>query len=154
MPYGLKFVGNGNDWYGNSTFPSGIASTSGGNINPPAGNYFVYFNDVSGEFFLASTSANANAGTPYALIGLTGDFSSWSTSSEPGLIQNPTNPYKWSAKITLTAGTAKFIDTGGADWWGESSTGIASLTGGNIAINAGNPQVTFNSATGEYTFTY
>ncbi|WHZ06469.1 MAG: hypothetical protein OJF59_000222 [Cytophagales bacterium] len=156
---GIKFRAN-HGWttsWGSSTFPSGYSSTSGGNINITAGNYFVYFNDVSGEFFFGNTTNNPDAGTPYGQIGLIGDSTPGGWSTDSFMIQNPANPYKWSLKIALGAGGAKFRANGA--WttnWGNTTfpNGIGTLGGANIAVTpAGDYAVTFNSATGEYTFT-
>jgi hypothetical protein len=168
LPYGLKFVGDQNTWIGSnsSSYHSGYASTSGGNINPPVGNYFVYFNDVSGEFFFGSTGDNAGAGTPYNQMGFVGDANPGGWNTDTFMIQDPTNPYKWSLKvidangkpIPLTAGGAKF--RANAAWttsWGGTTfpSGVGTTQNGpNIPVTAGTPQITFNSATGEYTFTY
>jgi hypothetical protein len=144
--------------WGGSSIPSGYASTTGGDMSVPKGNYFVYFNDVSGELIFGNTDNNLASGTPYNQISLIGDFNSWS--SDAYLIKNPTDPYKWSGKITMDfgaggSGGAKFrANSAWTTAWGGSTfpNGTGSTSGGNISATSGTYQVTFNSATGEYTF--
>jgi hypothetical protein len=155
---GVKIRAN-HDWttnWGNATFPSGYGTNGGANIPQTAGTYFVYFNDVSGEFFFGNTTNSAQ--TPYTAIGVIGDATPNGWGADSPLIQNPANPYKWSAKVVLTGtGTyAKFRADGA--WtvnWGASTfpNGIGTQNGPNIPAVAGTYQITFNSATGEYTFT-
>ncbi len=114
------------------------------------------FDDVSGEFFFGNTSNNAGASLPYNQIGLIGDFNGWST--DVFLIQNPNNTFKWSAKVNLaTSGGAKFRANGAwtTSWGGSAFPNGAGTTNNdpNITIPLGTYQITFNSATGEYTFT-
>ena len=156
----VKFRAN-HDWttsWGSSTFPSGYSATSNEpNIAVTQGTYFVRLNDVSGEFFFGNTSNNAE--TPYGRIGIIGDATpnGWND-PDTQLIQNPANPYKWSGKVTLTgSGTyAKFrADNGWTVNWGATifPKGVGTQNGPNIPATAGTYQITFNSATGEYTFT-
>jgi hypothetical protein len=74
------------------------------------------------------------------------------------MIQNPANPYKWSAKVILIGPgkNAKFrADNAWTVNWGAATfpNGIGTQDGANIPATAGTYQITFNSATGEYTFT-
>ncbi|MBS1541460.1 MAG: SusE domain-containing protein [Bacteroidetes bacterium] len=155
---GIKFRAN-HAWttsWASATSPSGYASTSApGNINIAAGNYFVYFNDVSGEFMFGNTAA----ATPFTPIGVVGDATpnGWN-GPDIAMIQNPTNPYKWSVKAALVGGkSAKFRVNN--DWttnWGGNSfpSGIAGLgSSDNIPVQTSYTyQITFNSLTGEYKF--
>ncbi len=137
---------------------SGWGVGNGGNIPVTASaTYFVYFNSATSEFFFGDATNNPSAGIPYNSISIIGDGTPGGWGADTNLIQNPANPYEWSAKVALTAGSAKFRKTN--DWgtnWGSNTfpNGIGTQGGANIPVNAGAAQVTFNSATGEYTFTY
>jgi hypothetical protein len=156
----MKFRAN-NAWttnwglgYVSPTGLSGWGSQNGANVPvTTSGTYFVYINAATGEFFLGNTSNS----TPYTQIGIIGDGTPGAWSTDTYLIQDPANPYKWSAKVTLTAAFAKF--RANSAWtvnWGNTTfpNGVGTAGGPNIPVNAGTPQITFNSATGEYTFTY
>lgn len=140
--------------WGGLTGSSGFASTSGGNINVAAGNYFVYFNDVSGELFIGSTTNNSTAGTPYGKIGAIGDFNGWG--ADALLIKNPSNPYKWSGKITFstTGGVKLRADQAWTTSWGGAALVGQGTTQGdpNIPVPTGTYQINFNALTGEYSF--
>ncbi|MBI1769374.1 MAG: SusE domain-containing protein [Bacteroidetes bacterium] len=155
----LKFRAN-HDWttsWGCSTFPSGYSATSNvPNITVKAGTYFIRFNDVSGEFFFGGTANNSN--TPFGKIAVIGDATPGGWSTDTDLIQNPNNPFKWSGKVVMTGtGTyAKFrADHAWTMNWGDTAfpAGQGTKDGPNIPVTAGTYQITFNSATGEYTFT-
>lgn len=144
----MKFRKTG-DWgtnWGASTFPSGWGIADGPNIVVTAGTYFVRLDIATGEYAFGP----ANRATPYAVVGIigtatTGTDAGWG--ADIPLIKNPANPFKWSKKFTLFAGEAKF--RANSDWgvnWGNGSNNITGIT-------AGTYQVTFNTLTGEYTFT-
>lgn len=154
---------NGYNWgtsYASPTGLSGWATQSGGNIPiANAGNYFVYINIGTGEYFFGNVDNNSTAQTAQGKISLIGDFNGWpNDTSDPELIQDPQNPYKWSAKIKLTAGGAKLrANHAWTTSWGGSTfpNGVGTTKNDpNIPVTTGSPQITFNSATGEYTFTY
>ncbi|GHN01267.1 hypothetical protein WSM22_27560 [Cytophagales bacterium WSM2-2] len=155
----LKFRAN-HDWttsWGSGSFPSGYSATSNvPNIAVKAGTYYIRFNDVSGEFFFGSTANNSNA--PFGKISVIGDATPGGWAADTELVQNPINPFKWSGKVKLTGtGTyAKF--RANDDWamnWGDTNfpAGKGVKDGANIPVTAGTYQITFNSATGEFTFT-
>jgi hypothetical protein len=153
----LKFRANhdwGTNWgTGTSTSLSGYAANNGGNMVIPAdGTYFVYINTATKEYFFGKTAHD----DPYADIGIIGDATAGGWSSDTNLTRDPSNLYKWSGKFTLTAASAKFRANN--DWavnWGNNTfpSGIAIQDGPNIPTTAGVYFVTFNTATGEYTFT-
>jgi len=160
----VKFRANndwGTNWGPGTASPTGLSGwgVENGNNIPitTSGNYFVYINAASGEYLIGSVDNNPGAGTPYNQIGIIGDGTPGGWNTDTYLIQDPANPYKWSAKVQLTAASAKF--RANTDWtinWGAAAfpNGIGNQNGANIPVTAGNPQITFNSATGEYTFTY
>lgn len=151
---GVKFRAN-HDWgtnWGSKGFPSGIGVNNGDNITLATGNtFYVWFNDVSGEYFFGATANSAPYATGVSLIGPAA--SDWST--DVPLTTNPNNSYLFSKIVTLTDGDTKFRHTN--DWnvnWGGSTFpgGIGIGNGPNIPAKAGKYFVTINSLTGEYLF--
>jgi len=136
-----------------TTSLSGYGAKNGPNISiAEAGDYFVYINVASGEYFFGK----ADRATAYSDIGVIGDATPGGWGSDTNIIKNPSNPYKWSGTLTLGPGEAKFRAEN--DWavnWGGSAfpAGVAVQNGPNIPVTAGTYVITFNSATGEYTFT-
>jgi hypothetical protein len=150
----LKFRANDawdNNW-GATGFPSAFGTGGGPNINVAvSGTYFIYFNDVSGEYFFGPETF----ATPYTSVGIIGSATANGWDSDTDLVKNPSNPYKYSGKITITDGEAKFRADNAWDVnWGASGfpSGAGALNGANIPVQAGTYFVTFNSATGEYNF--
>jgi hypothetical protein len=157
----LKFKAN-QDWAFNwgpatdatKTDLSGYGVKDGKNIVIPAdGDYFVSINVATGDYFFGKPNRNV----PYTDIGLIGDGTPNGWGTDTDLIRNPSNPFRWSGKMSLTSLEAKFrADNGWAVNWGALSfpKGTGSQDGSNIKITEdGTYQITFNSATGEYTFT-
>lgn len=154
----LKFRAN-QDWGYNWGISSGAAKNlsgygvnNGSNISiATAGTYFIYINVATGDYFFGKT----NSKVAYTDIGIIGDATPGGWDNDTNLTKNPSNPYKWSGKLTLSAGEAKFrADNDWAANWGDASfpTGVATSGGPNIKVTAGTYQITFNSSTGEYTF--
>ena len=143
------------DWgtnFGSSTYPSGWGVGNGSNIPVKAGTYFVRIDIATGEYFFAPT----NRSTSYSDVSIIGSGTPGGWGADTNLIQNPANPFKFSKKIAIVDGEAKFRKTG--DWgvnWGQATfpNGVGTDGGPNIPVSAGTYQITFNSATGEYTFT-
>lgn len=139
---------------------SGWGVQDGANISvTKSTNYFVYINTATGEFFFGDVTNNPGAGTPYNQIGIIGDATPNGWGGDTQMIQNPANKYKWSLKVTLTGPGQYAKFRANSDWtvnWGDSgfANGIGTQGGANIPVNAGKAQVTFNSATGEYSFSY
>ncbi|MEM1320066.1 MAG: SusF/SusE family outer membrane protein [Bacteroidota bacterium] len=138
------------DNWGGDDFPAGVAVAGAGNIKVSApGDYRVTFNTASLEY-------NFEPLIPiYNTIGLIGTATPGSDTVDTDLTQNPNDPSLWSANMTLTDGWAKFRAED--DWtvnWGADSfpTGTGSINGDNIPVVAGEYNVNFNSATGEYSF--
>jgi hypothetical protein len=144
------------DWgtnWGAATYPSGWGVPDGANIPVKAGTYFVRIDIATGEYAFGP----ANRSTPFADIGVIGDSTPNGWGSDTDLIKNPANPFKWSKKLTLTAGEAKFrADNDWATNWGDAPFpgGVGTQDGSNIKnVTSGTYQITFNTLTGEYTFT-
>jgi hypothetical protein len=155
----LKFRAN-HDWGTNwgitsgttNTNLSGIGSLNGGNmVISEEGDYFVYINTATKEYFFGK----ADRGTAFADVGVIGNATPGGWDNDTNLIKNPSNPYKWSGFMTLVAGESKFRANNdwGVNWGGNTfPNGVATQNGPNIPSTAGTYYITFNSATGEYTF--
>lgn len=136
-----------------ATSLSGYSEQNGGNMEiVAAGEYFVYINIATGDYLFGKT----DRGVPYLDLGIIGDSTPGGWSDDTDLISNPSNPYKWSATVTLVDGEAKFRADN--DWgvnWGEATfpTGVGTSGGPNIPVAAGTYFISFNTATGEYSFT-
>ena len=150
---GAKFRAN-DDWaknWGADPYPSGYGIQDGPNIPVKAGTYAIWFNDMSGQYFIMPT----NRATPYASIGILGDATPGGWDDDTDLIQNPGNPFLWSKYVTVATGAAKFrADDDWAVNWGASQFpgGIGAQDGPNIETKEGTYFVTFNTGTGEYYF--
>ncbi len=137
------------DNWGATDFPTGMGLPGGDNIPVPAGDYLVTFNSATGYYNFESLI------TVYGTVGVIGDATPGGWGDDTDLEQNPSDPSKWSANITFTDGEAKFRAED--DWavnWGAADfpSGIAVQDGPNIPVVAGEYNVQFNSATGEYNF--
>lgn len=153
----LKFRANhdwGTNWgtNGSATARSGWGVLDGPNMQiTEAGQYFVYINVATGEYFFGKP----DRATPFSDIGVIGNATPGGWDNDTNLIRNPANPYKWSGTLNLTAGEAKFRANN--DWginWGNNTfpTGVAVQNGPNIPVPADTYLITFNTATGEYSF--
>jgi hypothetical protein len=150
----VKFRAN-HDWttnWGSTTFPSGYGVGGGPNISIATGNsFFVWFNDVTGEYYFGATANAAPYATGVSLIGPAA--SDWST--DVTLTTNPNNSYLFSKIVTLVDGDTKFRHTNdwNVNWGGSTFPGGLGIQGGpNIPAKAGKYFVTINSLTGEYLF--
>jgi hypothetical protein len=136
--------------WGGPTFPSGYGVGNGPNIKVKGNTYFVWFNDVSGQYHFGTTANSV----PYTGVSLIGPGAAdWST--DVNLTKNPSNGFLFSKIVTMNDGDTKFRKTG--DWgvnWGGSlfPAGIGLQNGPNIPAKSGKYFVTFNSLTGEYYF--
>lgn len=137
--------------WGSDTYPSGYATVNGPNVPVTAGTYFVWFNDVTGEYALMKPGDK----DPYATIGVIGTATPGGWDTDTDLIQDPTNPYRWSKVITLSEGDIKFrADNDWTDDWGGSllPKGVGIKGGSNLPVKAGQYVIYFHSGTGEYYF--
>lgn len=149
----MKFRKTG-DWgtnWGGNTYPSGWGTQDGPNIAVKAGTYFVWINIATGEYAFGPT----NRSQPYAGASIIGSGTPGGWGADTNLIQSPANAFKYSKKVVIVDGEAKFRKTG--DWgvnWGQTTfpNGVGTDGGPNIPVAAGTYQITFNSLTGEYTF--
>lgn len=132
-----------NNW-ANTTFPMGTAVKDGSSIPVIAGTYNVTFNIKTGDYSFTSPSDIGIIGD--ALYGWSFDVDMQSTDGITYTLLN----------YPFTFGSIKFRQNNNWDvsWGGWAfPTGIADpIYGGNIYVQAGNYNVTFNKITGEYSF--
>ena len=113
------------------------------------------------ELLFSATDTKGNTNTekvlvdvgPYS-VGIIGDaVGGWD--NDINMNQSPTDPTVWTLTVTASGGSAKFRLNDGWDTnWGAGDfpTGVGVQDGANIPVPAGTYDVTFNSATGEYSF--
>jgi len=140
------------DWavnWGSADFPSGIGTQDGSDIPvSPAGKYMITFDTMSGAY-------NFEPIIDFTAISIIGDATAGGWATDTDLTQDSGNPDLWRANVTLIDGELKF--RANHDWgiaWGGTDfpIGVGDLAGGNIPAVAGEYQVSFNTATAEYSF--
>jgi hypothetical protein len=153
----LKFRANA-DWgtnWGSTEFPTGTATLNGPNIPvTPIGSYKVTFNCSTGAYTFTTTCGE---------VGMIGEFNGWA--GDQWMTRDEANPDSWTGVVIFTAasdpdgnGIVEMKFRQNADWgvnWGSSEfpSGTATANGPNIPVPLGSYVVTFNCATGAYTFT-
>ncbi len=136
-----------------ATWPSGTAVKGAqGNITSQAGEYNVTFDILTGEYTFEPTFVLYNS---IGIIG-TATPNGWAD-PDTDMEVNPNNPSEWFLQTTLTDGVLKFRanDMWEVAWGNANSdfpSGIGSTTEGDITVVAGEYKITFNSATGAYSF--
>lgn len=88
-------------------------------------------------------------------IGIIGSSTPGGWDNDTDMVQDSANPDLWSLSITLFDGEAKFrLDDEWTTNWGSADfpTGVGEQDGANIPVVAGDYNIGFNSATGEYFF--
>lgn len=135
--------------WGDTLFPSGIATIGGPNIKVTAGEYRITFNTKTGAY---DFKAIGN----YASVGIIGTVlaSGWG-GDDANLDQDPTDKSLWSKRMVLLGGEAQFRANDAWDVsWGSGTfpTGTGEAGGANIPVPAGEYKISFNSTTGEYNF--
>jgi hypothetical protein len=144
----VKFRAN-DDWeinWGARDFPRGTGEQGGPNIPVVAGNYTVFFNSETGEYFFDVDSE----------ISMIGSATPGGWNDDTKMYPDSENPDLFTLRIELTQGEVKFRTTG--DWttnWGAEDfpVGVGVQGGPNIPIPiAGTYFVTFNRSSGEYVF--
>lgn len=106
------------------------------------------------RIFTLLSAVLLSASTQAQVIGMIGDFTSWSSD----VVMTTSDNVNWTVtnQTFLITGGVKFRQD--ADWavnWGSLGfpTGTGLQGGDNIPVPAGTYDVTFNSSTGDYTFT-
>ena len=144
-----KFRQN-DDWavnWGGSTFPTGIGTQDGPNIQIAlGGEYVVTFNKSTGEYSFTLIS--------FSTVGIIGDATPGGWATATPLNQTDQNPKQWTAIIELTDGGLQFTGDNGVAVWGGSDfpTGTATIGGDTIPVTAGTWRINFNTQTGAYSF--
>ncbi|MGE5356913.1 MAG: sugar-binding protein [Deltaproteobacteria bacterium] len=145
------------DWgtnWGAAAFPTGTGVANGANIPAPIGNYKVTFNCTTGEYKFEPTCGE---------ISMIGEFIGWA--GDHAMTRDAANPNLWTTMITFNKSSNQYGDSTiievkfrqDADWkvnWGGTTfpAGTGTQDGANILVPLGTYKVTFNCATGEYTF--
>ena len=156
----VKFRQN-KDWtvnWGNSTWPTGIATDNGPNIPLVAGKYDVSFNCATGAYGFTSNDSYCGE------IGLIGDFNEWGVENAEGFYtdammkRDPLHPGNFSLAYTFTAETQLLFrldgDPGYNEVWGgpfPSGTGEKDPSK-FIIVPGGTYNITFNCLSGDYYF--
>jgi starch-binding outer membrane protein SusE/F len=135
--------------WGSADFPTGTGTQDGDNIIvTPAGKYLITLDTMSGAY-------NFEPVIEFDSISIIGDATAGGWDTDTDLTQDSGDPDIWRANVTLVDGELKF--RANHDWaiaWGGTDfpIGVGDLAGGNIPATAGDYQVTFNTATAEYSF--
>ena len=135
--------------WGGLDFPTGTATLGGEDIPVTAGDYFITFNSETGDYDFRPI-------VEYATVGIIGDATPGSWDADTDMDKDAENVHLWTTRIILTDGEAKFRaeDDWDVNWGaGEFPSGVGVQDGANIPITAGEYLVSFNSLSGEYTFT-
>lgn len=131
--------------WGGSDFPKGLGTQNGPNIPVTAGTYKVTFNPSTGEY---------NFEPGIESLGIIGSATPGGWDSDTDLQANGDGTY--SIVLGLNAGEAKFrANNAWDDNWGANGfpSGTGTPGGANIPVTAGLYLITFNPATGAYSFT-
>ncbi|HEB61782.1 MAG TPA: SusF/SusE family outer membrane protein [Bacteroidetes bacterium] len=159
-----KFRAN-HDWtvnWGSGDFPTGTGVQDGANIPVVAGKYHVTFNSLSGEYSFEVFVVYDQI----SIVGKDGPFGAWPDDTpnfDYYLTISPDDDQLWTGSgINLTTADTTAGDSGikfraNTDWtvnWGarDFPAGVGTQDGPNIWCQEGVWDVTFNSATGEYSF--
>ncbi len=143
-----KFRAN-NSWdsnWGGSDFPKGTGTQNGPNIPVTAGRYKITFNPATGEYNFGDAG--------FQSIGIIGSATPGGWDSDTDLTKNDDGTY--SGILGLVDGEAKFRANNAWDnnWGaGDFPAGTGTPGGANIPVTAGLYLITFNPATGAYSFT-
>jgi glycosidase len=147
----VKFRAN-DSWdinWGNTQFPSGLATLNGPNINVPAGEYTITFNDQTGAYSFVEIVS-------YETVGIIGSATANGWDASTPMILEGSSLHDWIIyDVELTDGELKFRANDAWDVnWGnnEFPAGTAYLNGVNVPVSAGTYIVRFNDLTGAFSF--
>ena len=146
-----KFRANDN-WdrnWGGADFPTGIGVQNGPDIPiNQAGKYKVTFDTTTGAY-------NFEEVVEFATLGIIGTATPGGWDTDTDLNKDAGNPDLWKANLTLTDGVVKFRanEAWTLNWGGLTfPTGTGIPNGPDIAVTAGEYQISFNTNTLEYKF--
>src|SRR5688500_6724310 len=146
---GLQFsINDGEFYWGDVNFPTGIAVEGGDTIPVTEGDWLIELNTATGAYTF-------NIVEIFGTVGIIGDATPGGWATDTDMERSAADSSEWSLRIILTDGEAKFRanDDWAVNWGsGEFPMGIATRDGANIPITAGEYFVTFNSITGAYNF--
>lgn len=130
--------------WGSVAFPSGTAVLNGPAIQVTGGEWFATFNRNTGVYSFT-----------YPSVGILGTALNVFSADDTDL--TTANGFNYSiSNLTLTNGEAKFRkDNSWTTNWGTTTfpTGTGTQNGPNIPVTAGTYDITFESSSGNYTFT-
>ena len=132
--------------WGGDNFPSGVGVAGGNNIPVTAGEYLITFNTATLEY---------NFYPIYTSIGIIGDATPGGWDNETAMMQDPNDKTVWRLRLVLANGEVQFRANNAWDtYWGAGDfpTGTAELEGPPVPVPAGEYKITFNTATGQYSF--
>lgn len=133
--------------WGASDFPSGIGVQNGPDIPVPAGRYKVTFTPATGAY-------NFELDAGFQDVGIIGDATPGGWGADTDMWSNGDGTF--NLIIGLSNGNVKFRANNSWDvnWGaGDFPSGTATQNGPDIPVTKGIYLVTFNSITGEYSFT-
>jgi hypothetical protein len=135
--------------WGAVDFPSGIGTLNGPNIpiaNPSK--YLIDFNKSTGAYSFTEIAE-------YTAIGIIGSATPGLWDTDTDLTKVAGSPNLWRVNLVLNNGEAKFRANDAWTYnWGDTlfPIGIGIAGGGNIPVDSGEYQITFNTETFEYQF--
>lgn len=150
-------IRQGNTTVREGTIPlSGVSQETATNILAlAAGNYTLEVTAIDANNNRATTTSDFRVVSSVALIG-SATPNGWG-GPDHNLTRSSTDPDVYTiSNFSMSNGEAKFrADDDWATNWGASAfpAGKGTFGGPNIPVGAGSYNVTFNSATGDYTFT-
>ncbi len=147
---GVQFTANdGAVVWGADGFPTDTAVVDGDTIPVVAGKYVVSFNASTGIYNFEEVIIYDSIG----IIGTATPIGDWETDVD--MVRSDIDPTVWTLRVELMDGELKFrADNDWAVSWGAGDfpTGVATTTGPNIPVTAGDYLIRFNTFTGDYSF--
>jgi starch-binding outer membrane protein SusE/F len=134
-----------NNW-GGKDFPKGVAIfNSGDNIPAKAGRYLIEFNSKTLDY-------NFTLVKSYAVVGIIGTSTAGGVDNVTPMAKVAGTEGEYFLRTKLKAGFLQFRTDD--DYWGGGSlpSSKSEIDGADIAIEAADYKITFNSITGAYTF--
>ena len=142
-----NFTQNSSVVWGASSFPAGTAASGNtSTISVPAGYFTIVFDRLTGNYSFTTST-----------VSLIGSATAGGWGADTAMTSTDNGITFTASAVPLTVGQAKFrVNNAWTTSYGDVAfpSGIAGMPGSNIEVSAaGNYDVTFNRATGAYTFT-